>query len=88
MRSEKAEAGDASDDDDSVFDEDEDELDEEITPESPEGEWLLAKQQHAAVSPAIDKLMALTGLKNIKVRLFLLCSTLFSLLYHVWHMLS
>lgn len=48
-------------------DEDDDELVEDFDPDSPEGEWIMAKQQHGAVSASMDKLMALTGLKAVKV---------------------
>lgn len=48
-------------------DDDDDELVEDFDPDSPEGEWIMAKQQHGAVSASMDKLMALTGLKAVKV---------------------
>jgi len=53
-------------DEDSSADEDE-ELDESAdSPDSPEAEWKLAKSDHDLTAEAMDSLMALTGLREIK----------------------
>jgi SpoVK/Ycf46/Vps4 family AAA+-type ATPase len=47
----------------------EEDLDEgEPEPGAPEFEWRIAKADHAAVSPSMDKLMAMTGLRQVKER--------------------
>eukprot|EP01041_Mallomonas_annulata_P013532 gene13532-28695_t len=58
--------------DQNKFDEDSDENDdveledEEFTPDAPELEWLEVKKEVGKSSPSMDKLMALTGLKEVK----------------------
>jgi hypothetical protein len=52
--------------DDEASDDDE-EVEESLSPDAPENEWILAKYQHHAVSASMDKLMQLTGLKSVKV---------------------
>jgi NAD(P)-dependent dehydrogenase (short-subunit alcohol dehydrogenase family) len=68
LRNEERAANEYSDDEEEAdMDELEDDLLEDVGPGSPESEWALAKFDHSAVSPSMDKLMALTGLKSIKV---------------------
>ena len=43
------------------------EVHEELGPDAPENEWVLAKTTHGVVSPSMDKLMGLVGLKDVKV---------------------
>jgi SpoVK/Ycf46/Vps4 family AAA+-type ATPase len=51
----------------SDLEEDEEELEEESAGrDAPEAEWLLAKADHLLKSEALDQLMALTGLRDIK----------------------
>lgn len=63
---EEAAANVGADDDDD--DEEEDDIDEVLPADAPENEWKLAKFRHKAVSPSMDKLMQLTGLKQVKER--------------------
>jgi hypothetical protein len=54
---------------DSVRDDDtdDDDGDEDLTdPNSPASQWRIATRDHGAVSPAMNKLMEITGLKRIK----------------------
>jgi SpoVK/Ycf46/Vps4 family AAA+-type ATPase len=60
------EANDSLNDDDN--DDDDDELEEVLAPDSPEVLWRVAKVKRGVKSPAMDKLMSLTGLKKVKER--------------------
>ena len=62
---ESSEDEDKEDSDDDDFD---DEINVELPPDAPENEWIVAKREHSAVSPSMDKLMSLTGLKDVKNR--------------------
>ncbi len=57
-------SGNISDDDES---DDDEEIEEALPPDAPENEWILAKHQYRVVSPSMDKLMQLTGLRVVKV---------------------
>ena len=51
----------------SDMDDEEEELDDAIlSKDSPEAEWQLAKADHKLAADAMDQLMALTGLREIK----------------------
>eukprot|EP01041_Mallomonas_annulata_P008050 gene8050-16508_t len=53
-------------DEDSDDDNDDIELEEDLPPDFPEIEWVEVKKQLGKTSPSMDKLMALTGLKEVK----------------------
>jgi Holliday junction resolvasome RuvABC ATP-dependent DNA helicase subunit len=50
-----------------------DDLEEVLSPNSPEIEWKLAQRTHGVASEAMNKLMALTGLKEVKARAMGVC---------------
>ena len=56
-------------------DEDEDELDLSLdpSPSDPETQWRTAKENHGIESKAMDKLMQLTGMHEVKVRAVSVC---------------
>ena len=43
-----------------------DEIEDVLAEDAPENEWAMVKQSDGAVSPAVDSIMALTGLTEIK----------------------
>lgn len=70
-----AEEGVDKDDDDE--DDQEDEYDDDIMappgPEDPEFQWKLAQRNHGVSSESMDKLMALTGMREVKARAVTVC---------------
>lgn len=61
--------------DSAVSDEEEDEVDLSLapSPSDPEMQWNVAKENHGVVSPSMDKLMQLTGMREVKVRAVNVC---------------
>lgn len=66
LRDEARAANECSDDEEELETDDEleDDLTENYGVDSPESEWKLAKIEHSAVSPSMDKLMTLLGLSR------------------------
>lgn len=57
------EENDGDDDDQSV----DNDVCEELPPDAPENEWIIARERHGVTSISMDKLMGLVGVKNVKV---------------------
>jgi ATP-dependent Clp protease ATP-binding subunit ClpA len=53
-------------DDEEDDDDDDDDLEEELPPDAPEVEWRMAQAKLGAKSAAMDKLMAMVGLRKVK----------------------
>ena len=64
---------DSEEEDDDDESDDDDELLVELLPSHPEFQWQLAKSNHSLLSPSMDKLMALTGMRDVKSRAMNVC---------------